>query len=475
MKTIGFHRDTHKDIKETKLEIPVNFTHSIILGATGSGKTASCITPILLDRMQKNHGILIFDFKGNYHYTVKAAAKQLNKLQNIKEIGSNYNYYINILENIPIEMIETLLHISLGYNETNKFWDESAISFAMAILGIIKCFNELNIDDYKYNFKSLISIVKSMKNIKDFKKFTLEKVYQLFRYENAPHKLYLINNILNHYHSLDAIADEDSLNRAIDSNERTVLHSVVATLINPITRLSKDIINENEINILDELIKGNIVVLSLNDFDENTLNTIVTSIFSQIRFNKLHSQQPITIIMDEAQKIINNYFELPLDILREYKVDVILATQSIANLKEKVKLEKIDSILANIRTKIYLDGVDMNLPKYTAYVNDEAHIKLTPLEFTSIEKFEAEYEYQKQYSKLQNNPQIDFLYKNTPIIYIKHSDTTLLMKDKNFDIVGQTNYTPIQYNKNDLLKKFYLLKKLVSNSNIDKDVVDNIF
>ena len=345
----------------------------------------------------------------------------------------------------------------------------------MAILGIIKSFNELNIDDYKYNFKSLISIVKSMKNIKDFKKFTLDKVYQLFRYENAPHKLYLINNILNHYHSLDAIANEDSLNRAIDSNERTVLDSVVATLINPITRLSKDIINENEINILDELIKGNIVVLSLNDFDETTLNTIVTSIFSQIRFNKLHSQQPITIIMDEAQKIINNYFELPLDILREYKVDVILATQSIANLKEKVKLEKIDSILANIRTKIYLDGVDMNLPKYTAYVNDEAHIKLNPLEFTSIEKFEAEYEYQKQYSKLQNNPQIDFLYKNTPIIYIKHSDTTLLMKDKNFDIMGQTNYSPIQYNKNDLLKKFYLLKKLVSNSNIDKDVVDNIF
>ena len=169
--------------------------------------------------------------------------------------------------------------------------------------------------------------------------------------------------------------------------------------------------------------------------------------------------------MDEAQKIINNYFELPLDILREYKVDVILATQSIANLKEKVKLEKIDSILANIRTKIYLDGVDMSLPKHTAYVN-ENYIKLNPLEFISIEKFEAEYEYQKQYSKLQNNPKIDFLYKNTPIIYIKHSDTTLLMKDKNFDIMGQTNYTPIQYNKNDLLKKHNKLS--IENLKIDE-------
>ena len=176
MKAIGFHRNTHQETKGTKLEIPVNFTHSIILGATGSGKTASCINPLLFDRMQKNHGILIFDFKGNYHYIVKAMAKQLNKLQNVKEIGSNYNHYVNILENIPIEMIETLLHISLGYNDTNKFWDESAISFATAILGIIKCFNELNIYDYKYNFKTLIFIVKNMKNIKSFKKFILEKV-----------------------------------------------------------------------------------------------------------------------------------------------------------------------------------------------------------------------------------------------------------------------------------------------------------
>ena len=107
----------------------------------------------------------------------------------------------------------------------------------------------------------------------------------------------------------------------------------------------------------------------------------------------------------------------------------------------------------------------MSLPKHTAYVN-ENYIKLNPLEFISIEKFEAEYEYQKQYSKLQNNPKIDFLYKNTPIIYIKHSDTTLLMKDKNFDIMGQTNYTPIQYNKNDLLKKHNKLS--IENLKIDE-------
>ena len=452
--SIGFNINNlnTKNTGTSKLEIPNNFTHAIILGATGSGKTASCITPVLLDRMQKNHGILIFDFKGNYHYTIKAVAEKLNKLHTIKEVGNNYNSYINILEDIPIEMIESLLNINFAYDYRNKFWNESAISLATSILGIIKYLNELNINDYKYNFKTLLSITSNMTNLKKFKKFVVFNTNQIFQQLDDSYdeyKLYLVDTILTYYKSLDSIADDISLASA----ERRTLHSVVDTLTNPIARLSTDMLNINEINILEELIKGNTVVLSLNSFDENTLNMIVTSIFAQIRFNKLHYKQPITIIMDEAQKIINNYFELPLDILREYKVEVILATQSIANLKEKVKPEKIDSILANLRTQIYLDGVDMSLPKYTACVNNK-HIKLQPLEFNLIQKFIAEHNFQKNYSKLKNNPHINFTYKDKDIIYVKHSNTSLLMKDKEFNILGKVKYIPMKYNKEHLLEKY---------------------
>ena len=88
---------------------------------------------------------------------------------------------------------------------------------------------------------------------------------------------------------------------------------------------------------------------------------------------------PLTIVMDEAQKVLNNNFELPLDTLREYQVEVVLATQSIANLKEKLNSDKVEALLANLVHKIYLNGQDMELSKFEAYYNGEYYYKLTPI------------------------------------------------------------------------------------------------
>jgi type IV secretory pathway VirB4 component len=85
--TMGFIKEQNNT--NDKLQIPCDFRHAIILGETGSGKTASVINPLLLDRIKKGHGILVFDFKGNYHYTVKALAKKENKLNHIIELGKS--------------------------------------------------------------------------------------------------------------------------------------------------------------------------------------------------------------------------------------------------------------------------------------------------------------------------------------------------------------------------------------------------
>ena len=86
--SMGFITSGNKENK--KLQIPVDFRHALILGETGSGKTASVITPLLIDRIKRNHGIIIFDFKGNYHYTIKTIAKKFNKLQDVIELGKDY-------------------------------------------------------------------------------------------------------------------------------------------------------------------------------------------------------------------------------------------------------------------------------------------------------------------------------------------------------------------------------------------------
>lgn len=78
MKTIGFLSNNIQSKKKEKfIKLATDYTHAMILGVTGSGKTSSAILPILEDRISKNHGILIFDYKGEEHKKVKYLAKNI--------------------------------------------------------------------------------------------------------------------------------------------------------------------------------------------------------------------------------------------------------------------------------------------------------------------------------------------------------------------------------------------------------------
>jgi type IV secretory pathway TraG/TraD family ATPase VirD4 len=51
---IGFNSDPNSNKQNKKMQIPCDFRHKLILGRTGSGKTASVITPTLVDLIKKN-------------------------------------------------------------------------------------------------------------------------------------------------------------------------------------------------------------------------------------------------------------------------------------------------------------------------------------------------------------------------------------------------------------------------------------
>ncbi len=456
---IGFDTDSNSNRENKKLQIPVDFRHRLILGETGSGKTASVITPIMLERMKKNHGILVFDFKGNYHYTIKALAKKKQKLQDIIEVGKDYGSFTNIIEELPVEALDKILRPLLGHDVKDKFWEESAVQLGVSVLAIIKYMNEL-ITNYKYpySFKSLIEVASDAKNLKNFKKDVKSTINKILNSSTDYAKeLNIIKTIVEYYKTLDKVADDFSLNRMVDDNEKTVLHSIISTLVNPIASLRKESVNTSEIDILKELCKGKIIVFSLNDFDQNVLNAIVSAVFYKIILFKMsYKDAPVTIIMDEAQKVLNNYFELPLDVLREYKVDVVLATQSIANLKEKLNSNKVEALLANLTHKIYLNGQDKEVPKHHAYYNGQ-YYKLTPLEFDKLDKFLAEREYQMNHTKLKNLP---FSHNSTPVVYSKLNDTKLLIKDQNLLAIGKMDFFIKKYKKEDLAKMFPDILKL---------------
>jgi len=238
--SIGFNTGSNSNGENKKLQIPVDFKHRLILGETGSGKTASVITPIMLEKMEKNHGILVFDFKGNYHYTIKALAKKKQKLQDIIELGKDYGSFTNIIEGLPVEALDKILRPLLGHDVKDKFWEESAVQLGVSVLAIIKYMNEL-ITNYKYpySFKSLIEIASDAKNLKDFKKDVKNTVNKILNSSTDYSKeLNIIKTIVEYYKTLDKVADDFSLNRMVDDNEKTVLHSVIPTPKINLTHLS---------------------------------------------------------------------------------------------------------------------------------------------------------------------------------------------------------------------------------------------
>ena len=96
MEPMGFRINGMSAHIETNKAIPpIDFQHVLCEGATGSGKTASLILPILDDRLQRGHTIIFFDHKGHEHKKVKALAKRAGRLKDVVEIGKPHASYIN--------------------------------------------------------------------------------------------------------------------------------------------------------------------------------------------------------------------------------------------------------------------------------------------------------------------------------------------------------------------------------------------
>lgn len=70
------------------LDIKSATHHVFISGATGTGKTASAVLPLLESLMRKGHGGIIIDVKNNLSAKVRALARKCGRLDDIVELGT---------------------------------------------------------------------------------------------------------------------------------------------------------------------------------------------------------------------------------------------------------------------------------------------------------------------------------------------------------------------------------------------------
>lgn len=439
-----------KDNKLTK-EIPlvdVKYTHSLSIGQTGSGKTTSFIYPNLSYRLKLGHGILFFDIKGSEHKAVKVLAKEQNRLKDIVEIGKPWGEDINVIEELNDRSYSSLLTNLIGDPRNggqNAYFYSGAIALGMGIFSILRLYSviskeikELDVEvEFElfenFSFEDIFKIARNIDTLYTFiqksKKF-IENIYD-FLFINGDiydtDKKNIYKNIALNYTQLkqqisnlkkyDVPYDERRDKEKFDSSLISIVNSLNEGFSFMVSASSKYISNkENPFDIVKALQNSKIVIINVRVIPDNILELLLEQIFDKLidlNLIKEENRHPTSIFIDEAQRLINK--NIPLDVLRSSKVDVVLAVQSELQLVSKFNsYEDWKQISVNISDKFafrsslftndnlsnfYMDTSNLNTFEYIK--EHENKVKEAIPKFIDNAQLESvEYIYQNEILKL---------------------------------------------------------------------------
>ncbi len=372
---VGFlDKDTEKE--EIPL-VPVKFTHALCVGQTGSGKTTGFIYPNLQNRMELDHGLLIFDIKGNEHRAIKHLAEKAGRIDDVIKINKPWGKKINAIEKMNERQFETLLTNLLGeISEAGKnvYFTNGAINLGMNIFNILRKYvlldKEINDEhkgklvsvygdiDLKYEKISLMSIYKaslSRNSVFYFIKTLEENINKINNYikseiindvrekQNSTDSMVFKNIVLNYNYLKQMLNTLEPYNKSEedDIEDRSNISAIIQTLHNGLGfmgSLSSSYISStiDTFDIVNALQEKKIIILNVRVIPNFILEIILNNIFDDLislNLKEEKSRQPVSIFIDEAQRIINK--DIPLDVLRSSKVDVIMAVQSVSQLISK--------------------------------------------------------------------------------------------------------------------------------------------
>ncbi|BBG66216.1 hypothetical protein NNO_1513 [Hydrogenimonas sp.] len=436
MSKIGILQTTTKNesekrvVKSKKALVAENFTHCAIVGQTGCGKTSSAILPNIEERISEGHGILVYDYKGNQHAQVKALAKKYGRLDDVTMIGVPWGKKVNIVEKMSLGEIENMLAKIMGMKKDDKYWERSALNILMPIfelhrkierlqctLGEIGKEMDFTIRDGETDYanpptiKGVLDAIPSLAAIKSYvngydslKRHLLEQYKNLS--ESGSVDDFAQKRFVDLIRHIDKISKAHTQYKNVDTTRYTTFSSIY-TCIDTLAIVGKhDMFNSAEADIVDELNEGKIVILNTTGLAEAALQFLTHSIFENLKERfLLPFKKPVSVFIDEAQKVLDKELEIPIDTMREAKVDVFMAFQSQSLIRERLGSDGYESLHANLTTKLVyksdqsFDGVETeDLEDFEYLTNMDGYrekYRAEPLFLTKEELFEAEWSYQK--------------------------------------------------------------------------------
>ena len=491
MATMGFiQKQNQKEETPTQNSALVaeTFTHSIAFGETGSGKTSSFIYPNLQKRIQLGHGILLYDYKGKEHLSVKHLAFYAGRLDDVVEIGKPWGESINLIEKMDEDELDKFFDNILKHGEDSQYWQNSAKSLGQTLLIILKAIENFSIalkcvegidreeiesaslNPYKYPTKrTLFNLVKVCKTFEVLKLFIkeLDALYKAMnRLTKRAARYSIADKGLNKSQKerlLNLIAQKELFKNVIDTNKNSLenfgedsnenlTQNIIGSLISPLITLSRNkYLNTNSFDIAKALNAGKIIIINTESLSNSVLESLNNSILYELskRTKRLHLH-PISIFIDEVQRVVSTNTDLPIDVFREAKVDMFLATQNSSLLIEKLKEEKFNALMGNLTLKFYYKSSHdeaitteytlEELAPFSYITSDNSYTKLLnskPLFFTRDALLAVEFRYQKINKVLEN-----FLYKYKNAKIIANYDARLYKENKLLiiDLTSQKEY-----------------------------------
>ena len=425
-----------EDIIKEQPIVPETFTNAICYGQTGSGKTTGFMLPNIENRIKLGHGILIYDFKGNFHNQVKYLAKKHNKLDKVYEIGKPWGVKVDILKHSSSKTLQTMFTAISGRKDQSDYWGNSAYNLFENIYFLLKhltnCIKTIELLDkdvskfdsediasyYEPTIKTIAKHTRSPKAIKDFFeqidckiKFidTITIEYLIKEYYYSDKNIQIIAKLMRYLEKTKERfeANEEFSNISTSSGENGGNNGVLQVLNNTLKAIAnKDCFSKHEFDIVDNLLDGNIIIIDVSSFNIEMLNFLNISISNRLIQQTAIStnKNPVTIFIDEAQKVIN-YESMPdVDICRENKFEFILSTQDKMLLESQIGTHNIDVLLKNIVSQYSfkttepqdsdINTIKLNKFEYVDLIKN-TKIESKPIFLEDDDLFDVEYEYQK--------------------------------------------------------------------------------
>jgi len=408
------------------LVVDDTFTNAICYGQTGSGKTTAFILPNIENRIKLNHGILIYDFKGNIHTHVKAIADKHGKLNCVHEIGKPWGKNIDVLKHITNRSLESIFDNISKKSNNHDYWEDSAKKLFINLFNLFK--NIYLVANKVTEFKDVdYTIIRLCNNIKSKYSPNLKNICQVCQSADIMVKFFKVINgeIDTIYKSFDTIIQQN-INMSIkkDLNKMLFYHAevckyfnnmgeyytlekagdnsgnngVLQVLNNVLTSVAtKDFLSKDEFDIVSTLNRGEIVIINVQNMTNDILTMINTSIYEQLTIRtSLGYSPPITIFIDECHRVLSKNSLPDVDVCRENNFEFIMATQDILLLESAIGQMTAYMLLRNVTSqftfKTTLDDLDEFA--YKDLINDRCHIS-KPNFLSKKELLEIEYKYQK--------------------------------------------------------------------------------